>query len=80
MSLQSSPPSKRVKIEDEIDQTPVEKTEDQATDDESVEEDAELGDGDHCSICLQLFVDRAVIPECAHDFCFECMIKWTGMP
>ena len=40
--------------------------------------DEEL-DGDHCSICLQLLLDRTVIPECSHEFCFECIVTWTGM-
>ena len=35
-------------------------------------------DGDHCSICLQEYVDRCVLPDCAHEFCFECILMWTG--
>ncbi|VDB98082.1 unnamed protein product [Peniophora sp. CBMAI 1063] len=33
---------------------------------------------DHCTICLQAFVDRTVIPICSHEFCFECLMVWTG--
>ena len=35
-------------------------------------------DEDHCSICLQLVVDRTVIPECSHEFCFDCLLTWTS--
>ena len=38
----------------------------------------ELVEGDHCSVCLQQLVDRTVIPTCAHEFCFECILVWTG--
>ena len=31
-----------------------------------------------CTICLQQMVDRTVIPKCSHDFCFECLLVWTG--
>jgi E3 ubiquitin-protein ligase Topors len=46
-------------------------------DDFVLELDAEV-DEDHCSICLQAIVDRALIPECSHEFCFECLMIWTG--
>lgn len=36
-------------------------------------------DGEQCSICLQALVDRTIIPTCAHEFCFECILVWTGM-
>jgi C3HC4-type zinc finger (RING finger) protein len=39
--------------------------------------DAEV-DEDHCTICLQAIVDRALIPECSHEFCFECLMIWSG--
>jgi hypothetical protein len=35
-------------------------------------------EGDRCSICLNDFRDRAVLPTCAHEFCFECITIWTG--
>lgn len=34
-------------------------------------------DEDHCSICLQPVVDRALIPICSHEFCFECLTVWA---
>ena len=40
------------------------------TEDESEEE--------HCSICLQPLSDRTIIPACSHEFCFECLLVWTG--
>ena len=43
----------------------------------SVEEDD--GDGENsCSICLHGMEDRTVIPNCSHEFCFECLVVWTG--
>lgn len=33
----------------------------------------------NCSICLQHLADRTVIPSCSHEFCFECILVWTGM-
>lgn len=33
---------------------------------------------DNCSICLHPVVDRTVIPKCSHEFCFECLLVWTG--
>lgn len=41
-------------------------------------DDLESEDVDHCSICLQAFRDRSVLPKCAHEFCFECISIWTG--
>lgn len=33
---------------------------------------------EHCVICLQIIVDRTVLPACAHDrFCFECLEMWA---
>jgi E3 ubiquitin-protein ligase Topors len=45
-------------------------------DDFVLELDAEV-DEDHCSICLQAIVDRALIPGCSHEFCFECLMMWS---
>ena len=50
---------------------------DAENDDHVLELDAEL-DEDHCTICLQAIVDRALIPECSHEFCFECLMIWSG--
>ena len=46
-------------------------------DDFVLELDAEV-DEDHCAICLQAIVDRTLIPECSHEFCFECLMIWSG--
>ena len=45
---------------------------------EIISENEEDIDGEHCSICLQSFVDRTVIPECSHEFCFDCILTWAG--
>ncbi|KAH9847759.1 hypothetical protein C2E23DRAFT_871621 [Lenzites betulinus] len=66
-----SPPLKRVKLE----QSPTLATEPQL--DAVGAEDTEDADGDHCSICLQPYADRTVIPTCSHEFCFECLLIWT---
>lgn len=42
------------------------------------EDDSDEFDGDHCSICLQLYNDRTVIPDCSHEFCYDCIVTWTG--
>lgn len=41
------------------------------------EEDLEQ-EFDQCSICLQPVIDRTVVPPCSHEFCFECLLVWTG--
>ena len=68
MDSEESPPLKKIKVQDD------------AEDEEqtSVLDDEDDLDGDHCSICLQFFTDRAVIPDCSHEFCFECIMTWTG--
>lgn len=38
----------------------------------------DIVDEDHCSICLQHVVDRTILPGCAHEFCFECILVWAG--
>lgn len=40
--------------------------------------DVEEDDQHNCSICLQPLVDRTVIPSCSHEFCFECILVWSG--
>lgn len=45
---------------------------------DSVEDGIELDAGDHCTICLQAFLDRTIIPTCTHEFCFECILMWAG--
>ncbi|EPS94841.1 hypothetical protein FOMPIDRAFT_1133585 [Fomitopsis schrenkii] len=39
--------------------------------------EAESVDEEHCSICLQSFADRTLVPKCSHEFCFECLLIWT---
>jgi len=48
---------------------------------DSVEDDVdtELEPEDHCTICLQPFLDRTIIPTCTHEFCFECILMWAGV-
>lgn len=48
------------------------------TDDDNLHEDVKEDEAEQCSICLQPLVDRTVIPTCAHEFCFECILVWTG--
>jgi hypothetical protein len=33
---------------------------------------------DQCTICLQPIVDRTLVPTCSHEFCFECLMVWSG--
>ena len=63
--------SKRIKLEDE-DLSP---THDDLEGVEPNEDDSE----NSCSICLHSIADRTVIPKCSHEFCFECLLVWTGM-
>ena len=63
--------SKRIKIEDE-DLPP---THDNVEGVEPNQDDLE----NSCSICLHSIADRTVIPKCSHEFCFECLLVWTGM-
>ncbi|KAG9312402.1 hypothetical protein JVU11DRAFT_6783 [Chiua virens] len=41
------------------------------------EHDEHVNQEDHCTICLQQFLDRTIIPVCAHEFCFECIHLWS---
>lgn len=68
-----SPPQKRIKLEPEP-EPPL------TSPSEGLEaaEELEDHDGEHCSICLQPYSDRTVIPICSHEFCFECLLVWTG--
>ncbi|KAI0656032.1 hypothetical protein C8Q70DRAFT_922141 [Cubamyces menziesii] len=67
-----SPPQKRIKLEPEP-EPPL------TSPSEGLEaaEELEGHDGEHCSICLQPYSDRTVIPICSHEFCFECLLIWT---
>ena len=46
-----------------------------AENDELAEEEV---DDEQCTICLQPIVDRTVVPTCSHEFCFECLMVWSG--
>jgi hypothetical protein len=35
-------------------------------------------DDEQCTICLQPIVDRTLVPTCSHEFCFECLMVWSG--
>ena len=80
----SSPPAKRIKLEIDSDDEaeifkpalPPKQPTNLTKADEHSDEDEELGE--HCSICLQPISDRTVIPACSHEFCFECLLIWTG--
>ncbi|TEB19918.1 hypothetical protein FA13DRAFT_1743749 [Coprinellus micaceus] len=45
---------------------------------DSPKETKEESDDDSCSICLHRVEDRTVIPNCSHEFCFECLLVWIG--
>lgn len=70
-------------MDEESSPGPTKQTSDDERDEEHLsEQDGELEDemdDDHCSICLQLFTDRSILIDCAHEFCFECIVKWTGI-
>ncbi|KAI0631389.1 hypothetical protein C8Q77DRAFT_1126524 [Trametes polyzona] len=70
-----SPPAKRLKLE-QLDEALRPADTASGTLPAELEEDA---DGEHCSICLQPYDDRTMIPTCSHEFCFECLLIWTGM-
>ncbi|KAJ7457353.1 hypothetical protein FB451DRAFT_1274659 [Mycena latifolia] len=81
MARSHSPPAKRVKLESPRTPPPVVKSEAEEPSlkpEEEVEEEGEEEEEDRCSICLQGVVDRTVVPLCAHEFCFDCLIVWTG--
>lgn len=65
--MNTSPQSKRIKL----DSSPP------SPNDENPTESDDL-DQEHCTICLQVFLDRSIIPVCAHEFCFECILLWSG--
>ena len=70
-----SPPTKRIKLE-----SSPHLGSDVALSVANAEEDGEGEEagGEHCSICLQPYADRTMIPTCSHEFCFECLLIWTG--
>lgn len=81
MSSRSSPPTKRVKLEDlspaaEISGLGSKLGLEEAVGISDDEPEADESD-DNCSICLHSVVDRTVVPKCSHEFCFECLLVWT---
>ncbi|KAF8920342.1 hypothetical protein CPB85DRAFT_1248510 [Mucidula mucida] len=40
--------------------------------------DDDVNDIEACAICLHTFSDRTLVPACAHEFCFDCILEWTG--
>lgn len=64
--MNASPSPKRIRL----DSSPPE-------DDENTK-DSDDTEQEHCTICLQSFLDRTIIPVCAHEFCFECILLWSG--
>jgi hypothetical protein len=71
-SPSTSPPSKRFKLEDS-------EHEDEEGLASPVAVEGQDEDSDtNCSICLQPMEDRTVIPTCSHEFCFDCLMIWTG--
>src|SRR5438477_9814873 len=65
----TTPPSKRIRLESSP-TPPCTAQRPNAT--------SKLAEDDNCSICLQQVVDRTVIPTCSHEFCFECLLVWSG--
>lgn len=76
-----SPPTKRVKLEsDSLSRPPsILEVSPHAGDIVELGVEADLVDEEHCSICLQPYVDRTLVPKCSHEFCFECLLIWTGV-
>jgi len=68
-SRSGSRSAKRYKLEDDSGEVGVAKNPDEQPDDSE----------DCCTICLQPISDRTVIPTCSHEFCFECLLLWTGL-
>jgi Ring finger domain len=75
--MSSPPTAKRIKLEELEIQAKLHEATDILDEDESGEHSIDYENT--CSICLQPVVDRTVIPKCSHEFCFECLLVWTGM-
>ncbi|KAF5320105.1 hypothetical protein D9611_010380 [Ephemerocybe angulata] len=71
----SQPNSKRAKVEHGTESVAAAEEAENGLDDVDNDEDAE----DNCSICLHRVEDRTVIPNCSHEFCFECLLVWIGL-
>lgn len=72
----SSPPTKRIKLEPSDPSIPPDYASEPPLSEDNAHEEE---DAEHCSICLQPYADRAMIPTCSHEFCFECLLIWTGV-
>lgn len=68
----SPPPTKRLKLESPVSEPPHSSGKLSPKNDEEEDLDSQ------CSICLQRLTDRTLIPRCSHEFCFECLVIWTG--
>lgn len=80
-ALDSPSSAKRIKLDHTL-PLPVgdlEASQDPSIDAVDLEEVGDSEDEENCSICLQALVDRTVIPKCSHEFCFECLLVWTGI-
>ena len=64
-----SPPTKRIKLE----LSPIIALDDPHPPESEKHEEEEEADEERCSICLQAYEDRTMIPTCSHEFCFECL-------
>ena len=77
----SPPESKRLKLEPSS-PTAASRTP-ETYDDNLLNNEETVNDGtenEHqCSICLQDILDRTIIPTCSHEFCFECLLVWSGV-
>jgi Zinc finger, C3HC4 type (RING finger) len=81
MTLSSSPPSKRLKLDSSptaVDQT-LEALQERSFKGERIADDDGTENEHQCSICLQAILDRTVMPTCSHEFCFECILVWSGL-
>lgn len=78
--MDTSPSPKRVKLdasELDDDRDSVPKREETERDEIDLEQPDEE-EAEHCAICLQSFLDKTIIPACAHEFCFDCLLLWSG--
>lgn len=61
--------AKRIKLESSPTPPPDEAVQSQVADQVVPEADMDEDESEHCSICLQAFEDRTVLPVCAHGEC-----------
>lgn len=69
---------KRIKLESSNEPLHSDEQKEDANDHTIEALDGEDENGENCSICLSNLEDRTVIPSCSHEFCFECLVVWTG--